>query len=86
MKAVSCQTFRPPSHGILSGKFAPPATMSAPPLVPAKEPAKPIASGNGASCCQSSETFAAKTLAFVETKAANNAARVNRFANARISI
>ena len=37
----SHQTLVPPSHGILSGKFAPPATMSASPCTPANGPATP---------------------------------------------
>jgi hypothetical protein len=46
---VSYQSFVPPSHGILSMKCVPPATMSDPPLTPAKEPAKPRSSGSGGS-------------------------------------
>src|SRR6185437_6741552 len=52
MKIESYQTLAPPSHGRLPGKFAPPATISAPWLVPAKGVAKPSRSGRGGSCCQ----------------------------------
>ena len=42
----SYQTFLPPSHGIVVGKFAPPATTSTSFCVPANGPAKPSWSGN----------------------------------------
>src|SRR5262245_21815958 len=48
-KTVSYQTFFPPSHGFLSGKFAPPATIRVPLLTPAYIPAKPSGSGNDGS-------------------------------------
>src|SRR5687767_2489960 len=37
----SHHVFAPPSHGILSGKFAPPATISASPCTPTNGPATP---------------------------------------------
>src|SRR5688500_8327171 len=45
----SCQTLDLPRHGGPSGKFAPPATISAPFDTPANDPAKPIGSGSGGS-------------------------------------
>src|SRR4030095_1606830 len=49
-KTLSYQTFFPPSQGLAPGKFAPPATSSAPLLTPANEPANPSRSGKSGNC------------------------------------
>src|SRR5690554_3355096 len=49
---LSCHIFGPSSHGIPSGKLAPPPTSSAPLETPAKGPANPCASGRAGKDCQ----------------------------------